>query len=329
MKGTHKVIVETERMKYEFSIRRNITVILGDSATGKTTLVEYLNLYSQRGSGSGVSVQSDVPCVVFTAISGLWQSTLAEIKHSIVFIDEGQPFIFSKDFAMATQNSDNYYVLITRRPLYNLPYSTKEIYGIRTTGKYHFPEKIYQEFYPIYDEIPVFASHGKHILLLEDSNSGYEFFKKSFTGIECLSAGGNTKITAKLCETEKSDSVLVIADGAAFGAYIESLLSIQNRRKNTGIYLPESFEWLILKSGVINHSNIPEILSHPEDYIDSSVYFSWEQYFTDLLKKETADNAVQQYSKTSLNDFYISDRNIQKVLNTIPDSARAFLDTSK
>ena len=130
MKGTHKVIVETERMKYEFSIRRNITVVLGDSATGKTTLVEYLNLYSQRGSGSGVSVQSDVPCVVFTAISGLWQSTLAEIKHSIVFIDEGQPFIFSKDFAMAAQNSDNYYVLITRRPLYNLPYSTKEIYGV-------------------------------------------------------------------------------------------------------------------------------------------------------------------------------------------------------
>lgn len=37
MRGSHKVIIETERMKYEFTIRRNITVILGDSATGKTT----------------------------------------------------------------------------------------------------------------------------------------------------------------------------------------------------------------------------------------------------------------------------------------------------
>ena len=38
MRGSHKVIIETERMKYEFTIRRNITVILGDSATGKQLL---------------------------------------------------------------------------------------------------------------------------------------------------------------------------------------------------------------------------------------------------------------------------------------------------
>ena len=56
MIGSHRIIVETERMRYEFTIRRNVTVILGDSATGKTTLVEYLNMYAQRGSGSGVSV---------------------------------------------------------------------------------------------------------------------------------------------------------------------------------------------------------------------------------------------------------------------------------
>ncbi|MDO4337468.1 MAG: hypothetical protein Q4C91_05180 [Eubacteriales bacterium] len=27
----------------------------------------------------------------------------------------------------------------------------KEIYGIRTTGKFHFSEQIYHEFYPIYN----------------------------------------------------------------------------------------------------------------------------------------------------------------------------------
>lgn len=152
MKGHHKVTVETDRMKYEFTIRRNITVILGDSATGKTTLVEFLNIYARRGTGSGVRVQSDVPCVVFTAMPGLWKQSLEAITQSIIFIDEGQPFIFSKEFAEAAQVSDNYYVLITRRPLYEIPYSTKEIYGIRTTGKYHFPEKVFQEFYPIYED---------------------------------------------------------------------------------------------------------------------------------------------------------------------------------
>ena len=39
MKGKHKVIVSTKRLKYEFELRRNLTIIQGDSATGKTTLV--------------------------------------------------------------------------------------------------------------------------------------------------------------------------------------------------------------------------------------------------------------------------------------------------
>ena len=39
MRGKHRVIVSTKRLKYDFEIRRNLTIIRGDSATGKTTLV--------------------------------------------------------------------------------------------------------------------------------------------------------------------------------------------------------------------------------------------------------------------------------------------------
>ena len=179
MKGSHNVIVETEHMKYTFTIRRNITIVLGDSGTGKTTLVDYLNMYSHRGTGSGVTLQSDVPCVVLSDISGQWRNILSGIRQSIVFIDEGQPFIFTEDFATAVRDSDNYYVLITRRPLRNLPYSTQEIYGIRTTGKYHFPEKVYQEFYPIYDsesntlnstETNLTSENNGHLVLANNSS---------------------------------------------------------------------------------------------------------------------------------------------------------------
>ena len=40
MKGIHKVVVGTKYLKYEFELRRNLTIIRGDSATGKTTLVD-------------------------------------------------------------------------------------------------------------------------------------------------------------------------------------------------------------------------------------------------------------------------------------------------
>ena len=42
MKGKYKVIVQNNRLHYELEIRRNITIIQGNSATGKTTLVNML-----------------------------------------------------------------------------------------------------------------------------------------------------------------------------------------------------------------------------------------------------------------------------------------------
>lgn len=60
-----------------------------------------------------------------------WQENLSLIHDSIVFIDEGDKFVASEDFAKAIKNSDNYYVIATRTPLFNLPYSVKEIYGIK------------------------------------------------------------------------------------------------------------------------------------------------------------------------------------------------------
>lgn len=34
MKGKYRIIVENKKIKYDFEIRRNITIIKGDSATG-------------------------------------------------------------------------------------------------------------------------------------------------------------------------------------------------------------------------------------------------------------------------------------------------------
>lgn len=35
MKGKHRIIVSTKRLKYDFEIRRNLTVIRGDSRQAK------------------------------------------------------------------------------------------------------------------------------------------------------------------------------------------------------------------------------------------------------------------------------------------------------
>ncbi len=325
MKNKHHIVVETERLKYEFDIRRNITVIQGDSATGKTTLVQLLETYSRYGKDSGVRLQSDVPCVVFGGDASLWKVAMETYQGSIVFIDEDYSFIYSKEFADVIQDTSNYYVLITRQPLYNLPYSVKEIYGIRTTGKYHYPEKIYNEFYRIYEDTDEKSSKDV-IVMVEDSKSGYQFFSSVCKKDACISVDGNSNFVSKIENADKDKQVVVIADGAAFGAYIAKVMAIAKSRKDVTMYFPESFEWVILKSGIINIKDIDSILAEPERYIESRDFFSWERYFTQLLIDSTSGSDIKKYDKSRLKPYYLEGKNRDSIIGVLPQSIRELFE---
>ena len=150
MIGSHRVIVQNASVKFDFTLHRNITVLKGDSATGKTTLVEMIRAHYERGNDSGVEVSCDRTCVPLVGRD--WSILLQSYHSSIVFIDEGNAFVFTGDFARAVKESDNYYVIVTREGLPNLPYSTEEIYGIRMSGKYGGLKPVYNEFYRIVPE---------------------------------------------------------------------------------------------------------------------------------------------------------------------------------
>lgn len=147
MKGKYKIIVENKKIKYEFEIRRNITVIKGDSATGKTALVEMIAEYYENGTDSGIVLQCEKACAALEGRN--WEAMLSVLHESIIFVDEGNPFVKTKEFASAIQSSDNYYVLVTREALPMLPYSVTEIYGIRNSGKYGALKQVYNEMYRI------------------------------------------------------------------------------------------------------------------------------------------------------------------------------------
>ena len=148
MKGSFHVIVQNRYLKYEFNIRRNLTIIQGNSATGKTTLVEMIR-ESHLDPQSGVTVSCERPCRVIEG--DLWQEQISYIKDSIVFIDEGASFVETEAFAAAAKNSSNYFVIVTRENLEMLPISVEEVYGIRSSGKYGTLEPVYHEMYRIYE----------------------------------------------------------------------------------------------------------------------------------------------------------------------------------
>ena len=314
MKGKYTILVQNNRLRYEFVISRNITIIRGDSATGKTTLLELLAAYDNDGNSSGVLVKSEVPCVV---IGGRrWQENLQYIHNSIVFIDECNRFIKSEDFAVQVKESDNYFVIITRDDLPNLPYSVKEIYGIRTSNKYRGLKQVYNEFYHLYGKTVSTQLDTADILLAEDSNSGFEFFSSLYGGqAQCVSAKGKSNIFGFL-QAHRQQKILVIADGAAFGCEMEKIMQLIRLGRNIILYLPESFEWLVLRAGIIVDSEIKDVLADPSAYIDSKKFFSWERFFTDLLVRHTQDTYLA-YTKRSLNHAYLQDTMKRKIINSM------------
>mgnify|MGYP002620352006 CR=1 FL=1 len=151
MKGSHRIIVESRKVKYDFVIHRNITVITGDSGSGKTVLIDLIHDYGRYGADSGVFLSCDCPCKVIDSED--WERQIEETTGSIIFIDEGNRFLISKKFAQLVQGSDNYFVLATREKLPALPYSVNEVYGFRKSGKFHDAKQKYNEIYHLYGEI--------------------------------------------------------------------------------------------------------------------------------------------------------------------------------
>lgn len=313
MKGKYSVFVQNNRLRYEFTISRNITIIRGDSATGKTTLLDLLNAYDRDGESSGVLVKCDVPCVV---IGGQrWEENLQFIHNSIVFIDECNRFIKSEDFAVRVKESDNYFVIVTRDDLPNLPYSGKEIYGIRESGKYAGLKQVYNEFYCLYGELENAELAQEDVVIAEDSNAGFEFFSSLCDEkIECISVNGKSNVFKALQE-HREERVLVIADGAAFGCEMEKVMQLIRIGRRIALYLPESFEWLILNAEIFDDSELKAILNAPSEYVDSKEFFSWERFFTDLLVKKSRGTYLQ-YNKRSLNKAYLQ----EKIKNKIVDN---------
>lgn len=304
MRGKHRVIVSTKRLKYDFELRRNLTIIRGDSATGKTTLVDMIQDYVNNPSGTSVELVCDKKCYVLEG--ALWNEQLSGISDSIVFIDEGNEFTKTVKFAEEIQNSDNYYVIVSREALPVLPYSVEEIYGIRTSGKYGTLKQSYHEFYRIYGAATYENTINPEIIITEDSNSGYQFFNQicEENELKCESMNGKSNIFHYL-NMHRNEKILVIADGAAFGSEIARVLQLIKGRKNIAIYLPESFEWMILASGILKKSEIDKIINAPYDYIESSEYFSWERFFAAVLIEMTKDTYLA-YAKKKLNPTYLT-----------------------
>ena len=317
MKGSYRVIVENNRLRYDFVIERNITVIKDYSGTGKSTLIRMLEDSEKRGS---TAVKCERRCVAFSRVNDFWEENLPRYSNTILFFDEKCDCIMTKEFSKIVENSNCYFVLVTRRSIGTLPYSIQSVFRITEMNRY---TNLKREniFYGRYVNSNINLSVQKiDLVIVEDSNSGYEFFSKIFPD-KCISAHGNGNVKNVLLGVENSNckNVLVIVDGASFGAHIDGILMICEKLKHQGIIVDilawESFEYILLKSSFL-YRRYKNSIDGYENNIESSKFFSWEKYFTWLLE-ELTKGTIAEYSKSSLNKYYLSNRCISSVMEEL------------
>lgn len=316
MKGKYQIEIYNSIVHYFLTVERNLTILQGSSATGKSELVRLLTEYNQSRESSGITLICDKRCSVLT--SDDWESRLAGMKDRIIFIDEGNSFVQTREFAHAVDGSDNYFVIIYRDSLYELPYSIREIYGLResSASKYKKAERIYNEMFQLY---PSFSGSNMAAsrILTEDSESGFQFFHSAYPQ-QVFSANGKGNILSNLQKLSQNDNhVVAIVDGAAFGPEMNKVHEWLRWNPGNAVFAPESFEYLILASGIMDVPS--DILAKTYDFADSCQYMSWERFYTRYLQQLTASGS-HPYQKHKLHPFYMTHGNMKKILKMLPEN---------
>ena len=78
-------------------VKQKITLLRGDSATGKTELLRLIRDHEENGRSSGITIKCDCVCTVLTNVD--WERRIQSLQNHIIFIDETAVFLKLQRFA--------------------------------------------------------------------------------------------------------------------------------------------------------------------------------------------------------------------------------------
>lgn len=333
MVGEHKLVVDSIKDRFILYVKRKYTFIKGNSGTGKTYLCTLI---------SRVLRKRDKVTKIYCDL----KVDVLDLKFLDSFRDFSGILIADEDFVRDVNtldkqdmnkvcsilnNVDAYVIFFSREPIKFISYSVLEAYTfeIQQIAKRKTVHRL-RNLYEWTDDNPVTAN----LLVTEDLRSGYQFFSRTLS-CDVIPARGNSSVSRLLyayLENNKSiKNIFVVADGAAFGSYFEDLIGVKKSYSyiNIRLFLPESFEYLILKSEIYSQFNIQDYLDNTENYADISKFLSCERYYTWLLEdlsKELNNSQRQEYlnstyKKSELSDFYVKySKKIYDVIEEIVQS---------
>lgn len=126
MHGEQTLTLKTRHLEYRLAFNSKVTVIGGDSGTGKTALCSFLNEFLHEGKNSSYSVESSCPVEL---LAGDWYTARLQLQHlsnTLLVVDEDANYLESAPFAVMVYRSPCYVVIMSHSMLKNIVNVTKE-----------------------------------------------------------------------------------------------------------------------------------------------------------------------------------------------------------
>lgn len=298
-----RISIKSPNINYELQIENKLTIITGLSASGKTTLINLINEYNSENNVAEV----DLELPMYIINSNIWENPELFNTKAFYFIDEDMEFLKTPTFFKNILNSKGYFIVVGRDPEIFINYSIDSIYELKLNNgvhkmvsKYNIKELAYKYNYDNIKEV-----------LNEDNGSGFEFYKQIIP-LNHISSRGNKGIL-KLLEME--DSKIIILDRVGYGKWINTLInSIESNNYNVVLNLQNSFEYVILKSGVLGNDLEKFNLIESELKLNN---INLEKTYFDILIESSSKNKRTRYTKKYINPWYLDSTVINKIIDAI------------
>lgn len=298
-----RISIKSPNINYELQIENKLTIITGLSASGKTTLINLINEYNSENNVA--EVDSELPMYIIN--SNIWENSELFRNKAFYFIDEDMEFLKTPKFFKNIMNSSGYFIVVGRNPEIFINYSVDSIYELKLYNGVH---KMVNK-YNIKDLAYKYNQYSIIGVINEDSGSGFEFYKYIIP-LNHISSMGNKGIL-KLLEME--DSKIVILDRVRYGKWINTLInSIESNNYNVVLNLQNSFEYVILKSGVLGNDLEKFNLMESELKLNN---INLKKTYFDILIESSSKNKRTRYTKKYINPWYLDSTVINKIIDAI------------
>ena len=221
------------RLKFSAELKYRITVIDDESGKGKTCLFDAVKKFP----GNRAVLTSSLKLQEVDSLNDIENNN----EKKIILIDEDCNCLQKnniKETIKYISNSDDWFVLMTREnKLAQLAYSVDAIYKIVKKSTELTISPKYQKLYTKNSKYPI------DTIMIEDSTTGFSFFKKCVENCESFYGKDNYKRCFNIVKYGK----LIIFDRMGFGACIKDFYNLLLKHSELQILDYDSFEAFLLE----------------------------------------------------------------------------------